>query len=164
MARNETDREDLLAEAVALVRRVELRVSPWTEPIVAGFRATGHFSLYIGQDLVYQFDPEGRLRRAHEQGRIYRTQGSTLAELQRVRTATETTLVRRDLDAVQLGEFRERMLSALSILKNAIDEHRFQQVRQFPADDAQITHAVQVALAQCLARTDWIAPAIPGKR
>ena len=164
MARNEADREDLLAEAVALVRRVELRAAPWSEPIIAGFRATGHFSVYFGQDLVYQFDPAGRLRRAHEQGRIYRTQGTTLAELERVRSATETTLVRHDQEPHELAAFRERMQAALDGLIAAYDDARVIILRQFPADEPQVSEEVLAALKRCQSQPDWLAPEIPGKR
>lgn len=164
MARNEADREDLLAEAVALVRRVELRASPWLEPIIAGFRATGHFSLYFGQDLVYQFDPAGRLRRAHERGRIYRTQGTTLAELERVRSATETTLVRRDLEPNELAAFRERMRGELCGLIAEFGAKRVLILRQFPEADSLISQDLLTSLKLSVARPDWLAPSIPGKR
>ena len=38
MARREQDREDILAEATALVERVELQIAGETDPIVVGFR------------------------------------------------------------------------------------------------------------------------------
>ena len=64
MARNEEDREDLMAEATALAERVELTVPQESDFVTAGFRRTGHLSLYFGQDPAYHFDEEGRLRRA----------------------------------------------------------------------------------------------------
>jgi hypothetical protein len=85
MARTEADREDLMAEAVALVRRVELALPGQDEPLVCGFRRDGSFSVYVGQDPVFHFDSRLRLRRAYRGGKLYRTQGDTLAELTRVR-------------------------------------------------------------------------------
>ena len=41
MARQESNREDLLREATALVERVELHVPAFEEPIVVGFRRDG---------------------------------------------------------------------------------------------------------------------------
>ena len=87
MARQEVDREDLIAEAVALRRRIELALPGCDNPVVAGYRSTGALSLYFGADPVYQFDERGRLRRAFVGGHLYRTQGTTLAELTRVELA-----------------------------------------------------------------------------
>ena len=41
MARRESDREDLLREATALVERAELTIEGFDEPIVVGFRRDG---------------------------------------------------------------------------------------------------------------------------
>lgn len=97
MARAESDREDLFAEATAFVRRAELTVRGIGEPIVFGSKRDGAWSIYFGTDPVFHFDPGGRLKRAFAGGRLYRTQGDTLAELTREQTAGETILRRRDL-------------------------------------------------------------------
>jgi hypothetical protein len=74
MSRNESDREDLMAEATALRRRVQLQVPGEALSIIAGFRDEGRVSIYFGPDPVYHFDEQGRLRRAFVAGRLYRTQ------------------------------------------------------------------------------------------
>src|SRR5262245_54153743 len=102
MARQESDREDLWAEAVALTSRVEFRRSDDERPILIGFRDTGWCSIYVGQDLMLQFTPAGGLRRAFRDGDLYRTQGTTLSRLRRQRSAAETTLLRSDLSAEEL--------------------------------------------------------------
>ena len=85
MARHETDRENLMLEATALIRRAEWSIPSHSDPIVAGFKRSGGWSLYFGSDPVYQFDADGRLRRAFVDGQIWRTQGTTLAGLRRER-------------------------------------------------------------------------------
>ena len=70
MARNQSDREDLLREATALVERAELRISGWSEPVVVGFRRGGGASLFFGGKEVYQFNAGGELRRAFVAGRL----------------------------------------------------------------------------------------------
>jgi hypothetical protein len=109
MARQESDREDLMREATALVRRVELDVPGEPEPVVCGFHADGRLSVYFGSDPVYHFDPEGRLRRAFVDGHLFRTQGTTLACLTRVRTHAVTELRRRDLNPEELAAFFREM-------------------------------------------------------
>ena len=98
MARQESDRDDLMGEATALVRRAEWKPLSGVEAVVTGFRRDGSMSLYFGADPVYHFDETGRLKRAFLAGRLYRTQGTTLAELTRRREKTETHLIRRDLE------------------------------------------------------------------
>src|SRR5262245_19900425 len=105
MSRHEADREDLMAEATALARRVKLSVPGEVERVVAGFRATGRLSIYFGGEPVYHFDAEGRLRRAFVNGLLYRTQGTTLARLRRERSAEVTELRRRDLSPTELRQF-----------------------------------------------------------
>ena len=62
MAHDDGHREDLSAEATALVRRAEF-VAPAADrpndesPLVAGFRRDGSLSVYFGEDPVYQFNP-----------------------------------------------------------------------------------------------------------
>src|SRR5688572_26999220 len=68
MSRRESDREDLLREATALVERVELLVPGEGEPVVAGFRRDGSLSVFFGPEAVYQFNSAGELRRAFAGG------------------------------------------------------------------------------------------------
>ena len=85
MAREESDREDMLREAVALTRRAEVQFRENEEPVFLGFKRDGGLSIYLTVDRVYQFNASGELRRAYRDGFLYRTQGDTLAELQRDR-------------------------------------------------------------------------------
>jgi len=129
MAKNEADREDLIREATALVNRVELTCAGTDEPITAGFRRQNGLSLFFGQDPVYQFDPEGRLRRAFVDGKVYRSQHMTLAEMTRVRTETQTILSRTDLQPDDLAAFRAKMNDRLSDLRNRIQDEQIRVSR-----------------------------------
>jgi hypothetical protein len=142
MARNEADREDLIREAVALPERVELQVSGFVEPVLIGFRDTSAMSVFVGQDRVYQFDPEGRLRRAYVDGFLYRSEHNTLARLQRVRTATETRLLRHDLDAGPLEEFRTAMTESLRPISSAIRSGTVKILRAVPDN---VAHCPKIA-------------------
>ncbi len=120
MARNEGDREDLIREAVALQERVELQVVGFDELITIGFRSNRAMSIFVGQDPVYQYDPDGRLRRAFVMGLLYRSQHNTLAKMRRERSETQTVLFRDDLSTEELEQFRATMREVLSKLRNAI--------------------------------------------
>ena len=95
MARQEQPRENLIAEATALVERVELLLAGVPEPIVAGFRAEGSASLFFGDDPVYQFNARGQLRRAFVGGRLYKADAGRLVEMTRQRQAGRIQLVGR---------------------------------------------------------------------
>jgi len=163
MARVESDREDLMAEAVALVRRLELQVPNHDQIVVIGFRANGWLSVYFGADAMYQFDEQGRLRRAFLGGLLYRTQGTTLAQLRRERTDAETTLRRRDLTPQELTDFRSVMLSEIAALHDHFMQHRVVILRQVPTDDDSLRNNFTTGLDSVLKSPEFLAPSIPGK-
>ena len=160
MARVETDRDDLLREAVALVRRMELRVSPGDNVIVIGFRPTGWLSVYFNADPMYQFDELGRLRRAYTDGLLYRSEGSVLARLERQRLEAETTLVRRDLCGESLVEFRQQTHDKIRWLQELLREGDVTISRQVPSDDLSLTSDVREFLSVVLGSAEFLAPAI----
>jgi hypothetical protein len=121
-----------MREATALVERVALRVPVCAEPVIAGFRANGALSIYFGADPVYQFDPAGRLRRAYVGGKLYRSQGTTLAELVRRRGAGQTVLSRRDLESPELAAFLDRMAERLAGLRQCLIDQSAAPVQTVP--------------------------------
>jgi hypothetical protein len=163
MARVESDREDLMAEVIALVRRIELQVPGQDQPVIVGFRANGWLSIYFGPDPMYQFDQQGRLRRAFVGGLLYRTQGSTLAQLRRQRTDVETTLLRRDLTEVELVEFQSVMLRGISSLHGELVDRKVVLLRQVPAEDDPLIDDLAARLDRVLKSPEFLAPPIPGK-
>jgi hypothetical protein len=134
MARHESDREDLIAEATALKERVEFQVPDSLEPIVAGFHGDGRLSIYFGPDPVYHFDPEGRLRRAFVDGNLYRSRGDTLSRLTRERAVTTTSLLRHDLSPEELSTFLSAMGDRIQGLEQAFDRQAVVVIRQVPAE------------------------------
>lgn len=160
--RNESDREDIMREATALRRRASFAVEGLPEPIVAGFRARDFFSVFFDQDPVYQFDDNGRLRRAYRNGLLYRTQGSTLARLTRVRTKEQTELQRTDLTADELAEFLNEMRGFIEALLAAL-ESGVVPTEKVPAD-ADFSSEIIAALEATLQTTDPLAPAFPTRR
>jgi len=162
MAKNEADREDLIREATALVSRVELTCASAIsdEPITAGFRRQNGMSLFFGQDPVYQFDPAGRLRRAFVDGKIYRSQHRTLAEMTRVRTETHTILSRTDLQPEDLAAFRVGMADRLSELRKAIQEGHI-RVSRVVDSRGDILARIAESLGEILQHAeDWLSSQI----
>src|SRR5262245_10991650 len=95
MAREESDREDLLREATALVERIELIVDIGNagQHVVAGFRTNGAASIFFGADPVYQFNAAGELRRAYCDGVLIKGSRGRLVSLSRKRLANESLLL-----------------------------------------------------------------------
>jgi hypothetical protein len=160
VARIELDREDLMRDAAALRQRVELLVDGFSEPVFAGFKSNGSLSVYIGQDPVYQFDRDGRLRRAYAAGLLYRTQGTTLATLRRERTETETVLVRRDLSVAQCEAFLAEMRDTLGSLLESLQSGRFTVQAMIP-ETGGVLFELKESLVSILANSEaGLAPRI----
>jgi hypothetical protein len=134
VARNEVDREDLMREAVALTRRVELCVSGETAPIVVGIRDNGCWSVYFGGDPVFHFDAEGRLRRAFVDGHLFRSQGTGLSRLTRLRTDRESNLLRYDLPPQELADFWCAAGPRLCRLADSVRDGTARVLAQIPCD------------------------------
>lgn len=152
MARQEADREDLLGEATAFVRRIELQLTETAQTIVAGFRRDGRFSLYFGGEPVYHFDRSGRLQRAFHQGAVYRVENDALVRLRRQRNETATLLLRRELTAGERAEFQDDMRRRLLALKTAVDSQRAAVLRQVPSNDQCLPADVSATLDVILIR------------
>ena len=121
MARRETDREDLLREATALVERAEFKLPQWNEPVVVGFRREGVASVYFGAEPAYHFNSAGELRRAYAGGLLYKAERGRLVALRRQREAEIVALVRHELSAAEQDTFlataRERLQALVACLR-----------------------------------------------
>jgi hypothetical protein len=134
MARHESDREDLMREAVAFRRRANLYVPGECEPVVVGVRESGAWSVYFGGDPVFHFDPESQLRRAFVSGHLFRSQATTMARLVRIRTPSTTSLHRHDLTVMELAEFRTLVAARLGRLANSLRDKIAQVIQVIPND------------------------------
>ncbi len=155
MAHTESDREDLIREAIALSPRAELQVPRFTVPVTVGFRSDGACSLFFGQDPVYQFDAAGGLRRAYVTGLLFRSQGDTLAQLTRMRTTEQTILQRVDLEPAALHEFRQQMTETLQLLAACLAAETVVIQRSHP-EHAMILPQLQQSLSLILNAEPWL--------
>lgn len=138
MARNEEDREDLIAEATALVDRIEFHVPNEADNalgiVFAGFRSNGFLSIYFGQNLHYQFDLDGCLRRAYIDPYLYRATYGNLSRLERRRSGDQTILERTDPDANQTREFVDGYQRRLKNLQSQLNPNDMNVLRFVLAD------------------------------
>jgi hypothetical protein len=132
MSRSESDREDLLREATALVERVELTIPGYGEPIVVGFRRDGSASFFFGADPVYQFNAAGELRRAFADGLLYKAEAGRLVSLRRERSATETALIRHELTPDETDALLATLTQHFAHLRSALESHAHQLLREVP--------------------------------
>jgi len=159
-----------MGEATALRERVEFVVrgegesgSETGTTVVVGFRDKGPWSVYFGGDAAFHFDVGGRLRRAFFDGDLYRSQGTTLARLTRVRTADESVLQRHDLSDDELNAFLARAQSWLEELWAAMQTNRMRVLRTIPAG-VDFCPRVTAAIGAALASPLRLSPAIKGRR
>jgi len=167
MARHETDKEDLICDATALVQRAELQCAVLDVTITIGFFRDGRGTIYFDQDPFYQFGSDGRLRRAFEDGLLFRSQGTTLARLDRHRTSTEpsgqVTLQRSDLSPEELKEFRQRMSQRIARLQSTILDGQFTILRAVTPDGG-LPEGTQTLLEHVLGHGENFLSAPPGTR
>jgi hypothetical protein len=135
MAREESDREDLLREATALVERIELAPSDSVcSRIVIGFRAAEALSVFFDADPVYQFNTAGELRRAFLNGKLLKAERGHLISLERVRLPEEVQLVRHELTDDQQSALLENMNARLRKLAENLTSDRHTVIGQVPPD------------------------------
>ena len=165
MARHEDNREDLFAEATAYDRRAEVIVGDSDQPILFGEKADGAWSIYFSADHVFHFDATGRLKRAFVDGRLYRTQGDTLAELSRERLKDVTVLRRRDLQNLERDRFIASLRIRLTALLTASERGELRILRERPPYSDPITRLATVVRKSLAAPdADFLAPRFRGKR
>jgi hypothetical protein len=164
MARNESDREDLMAEATSLIQRIEIQYSEI--PAVLGVNNLDWLFIYLGQDIMYRFDERGRLRRAFVAGTLYRTAGQTLSALIKQRTgvpgntdvANESYLLRRDLSVDELRAFQDDLRERLTVLAHDLNAPTI--LRQHPPEAEALPRHLQQRVVQVLESPEFLAPAI----
>lgn len=142
MAREESNREDLLREATALVQRIEFAPrdsqtggapeQPESEHIVAGFRANGAFSVYFGDALVFQFNAAVELRRAFCDGLLLKASRGHLISVRRHRMESEVQLLTHALSESEEAAFLKRMSEHLINLSRRLNAGSFEVVGQVP--------------------------------
>lgn len=146
MAREEQDREDILAEASGLVARTEILTQLIADPIVFGFRKNGALSLFVGQDEVYQFTTDYRLRRGYFSGQLLKAESGRLVALTRERSAAETRLVRHELNSSDQARFLQQARTRLDEVLHLLDGGHFAVTGTVSADGDDVVARVREVL------------------
>jgi hypothetical protein len=141
MPRHEDDREDLLAEATALVERAGIRTAGYDGPVVIGFRRDGSASFYFGAEPVYQFTAAGALRRAFVDGLLFKAVSGRLVALGRERSSRAVELVRHELGDEETRTFLDVLQRHLTKLETALAEANFELVGEVPVGAGVIARA-----------------------
>ncbi len=139
MAREEEARENLLREAVALGARIELVIAAFDKPIVAGFRVDGAASFFFGQQIVYQFNKDGKLRRGFFDGKLFKAEHHQLVQLTRDRTVGGVNLLRHELTTEETTQFLSTASRLLRTLYDAISTGKFEIIGQVPLNEDVIS-------------------------
>lgn len=143
MARQEHDREDLMAEASALVERMELRLATADEPLVLGIRRGGCLSVYFTPDDAYHFNTRHELRRAYRQGHLLKAEHRRLVKLTRQRTGSEVQLLRHEMSAAEQQTVLDDLQRRLREVQQAAAEQRLHALRTVPEGLPALERVVQ---------------------
>jgi hypothetical protein len=141
MARSESQREDLLREATALVERAEIRIPDETDSIVFGFRRDGSASFFFGADPVLQFNSAGEFRRGYIGGLLYKAERGRLISLRRERSETEVALIRTALNSDEAQSLLSDARARLIRLQMALTSDSITLIGQLPPDRNVISRA-----------------------
>ncbi len=151
MAREESDREDLIAEATALVDRVAFAIPDLADEIVVGFRSDGSPSIYLKPYRVYQFNNAAELRRAYLDGVLYKAERGRLTAMRRERTPRETALVGRELNDDETAAFLLSMRKELARLVALLRDGKVVCTRQVTREST--SESGQTAESRAI---DWL--------
>ncbi len=146
MVRHEAEREDLLAEAHALVDRAEYQLPGQKDAVVAGFRANGALSLFFGEDPALHWNSQGELRRAYSGGLLYKAEAGQLVALRRERSDQETALVRHLLTADELVAFKAEIRPRLFALRMQLDQGQAQMLREARVTEGDLALRIRAML------------------
>jgi len=148
MARTTHPREDLLKEATALVRRVQLKLHTDQSPgeLFCGARAQGGWSIYFDTDPVYHFNSANELRRAFVDDRLIKAKKGKLIAMCRQRTDEAVEMLSEELTAQEQLRFCSSLMERLGIVRDALSRNLYTVVGQISTveDDSNVDGDVDV--------------------
>lgn len=141
MAREEHQREDLMRDARAMVRRAEIELPPLPS-LVMGKHPTGAASFFFGEDPVFHINSRGQLRRAYVAGRLYKAEGGELIEMERVRTPGQVELRSHTLSPSEREAFTTNVGHRLTDVVAHVDRGAYTLVAEVPAQSDVVDEIV----------------------
>lgn len=140
-----------MRDARALVQRAEIAWAPDVPHLVLGRHPRGAASFYFGEDPVYHLNSSGRLRRAYVDGRLYKAEGGSLIEMQRVRTPQQVELRSRRLTPAETEQFLATAGQRLADVVASVKQKAYQLIAEVPADE----NVVENLIAWVTTVLDW---------
>jgi len=134
LAKYEQNRENIMREATALVRRIELSLPGHEVSCLIGFRRDGAASVFFGIDPVYQFNADSELRRAFIDGKLVKAEQGKLVWLVRRRTESEVQLLRHNFAEAEQDALLQTAGDSLLFLLKQVVSGRASIVQQVPTD------------------------------
>ena len=137
-------REDLIQDAIAMVDRAEYQF-PWfgNQLMVIGFRANGALSIFCGEDEVYHLNSRRELRRAYVNNELLKAESGKLVALRRMRTESETALVRRRLEPGEQAEVLHQLEQRLTQIDASFASDDYALQREVAASDGGATNRMK---------------------
>ncbi len=132
MAKQEVPKEDLIAQATALVNRIEFRTDSDQPLIVVGFRSDDSISFYFGEQPVYQFNTRDELRRVHVEAGMLKAEHRRLVRLEKRRTQGEVQLIRHELSDEDQAALISDVQRRLEEIADSITTAKSEVTRQVP--------------------------------
>jgi len=114
-----------------------IRDSQTEEAIFVGNRKQGGWSVYFGEDPVYQFNAQGKLRRAHFEEQNYAASDGKLLLLHRGRSGGHVEIQRIysvDTERLMLADCHKRLNELAELMQSGPIE----VADRFPADDREL--------------------------
>jgi hypothetical protein len=149
MAINREPRENLMRDATAYSRRLSIQNSTEPEPVFAGIRQQGGWSVYFGEDPVFQFNAQSQLRRAHFKNQNYAAAAGKLLLLHRDRSGGHVEIQRiysAETERCIVDDCRNRLYALVELLSSSADK-----CACFPVDDrALVSDLVGLIQLVCL--------------
>jgi len=155
MARLESDREDLFAEAGSLEPRFELHSVPLPSGVprrhalVLGLREQS-LSLFDGSHIVDHFDSSGRWRRGFRQGLLLKAERGEAIEMRRVRLRGQVRLEATPLRGRERDDFLLDLEQRIGGLARHGIRLREWVTRGFPQGDAEQESAAWTRILRAL--------------
>lgn len=142
MAKEQSDREDIMREATALTRRVSLELSGFPELVIVGFRRNSAMSIFVDQDPVYQFNSAGEFRRGYLDGKLIKADQGKLSSLDRQHKDDQVVLMRHDFDDAEQEDFISQLHCHLDQLHQSLSDGSFQVKECVPVGDDVVTEII----------------------
>lgn len=126
-----------MQEATAYTRRLLVRVARLSEPLFLGLRPDGGWSIYMGEDPVFQFNASCELRRAYVGGVKLVAEGEKLLRLQRDSRGGKVELKRiHDAAAEQSARISCHVLQQAILEASSTGE--LEVLASVPAEDLEL--------------------------